>query len=136
MYIYFLIVLAEVQEESATTSGKEACETMGNFSIIVQIILFVSSLIVLVIKRQCESPKRKWVVWLLDLLKQVFSATFQHFINIFLSLFFENDSADECSLFFINTLTDTTIGVFYTFIVMKSIDYIISKFKLNVKFIL
>ena len=95
---------------------------IGTFGNIVQLALGVVSFGVLIIKRLCENPRRPWKVWALDLSKQAFATTSTHFLNLFLAIFLSTPDADECALYFINTFMDCTVGVLFTYVIMKVID--------------
>lgn len=48
---------------------KGDCHLLGNFGMIVQVILGGVSFLVLVLKRILESPKRSWKVWAMVTIK-------------------------------------------------------------------
>ncbi|GMH82623.1 hypothetical protein TrVE_jg5096 [Triparma verrucosa] len=123
------------------------CHLVGGFfASIVQVILFVLSFSSLLLKRHYERPRRPMKVWILDTLKQGFSANLIHFWNILASVlmtrgslelsdvsnmtttaspnFGDDDSPfvvakDECALYFITFFLDTTFGVLITFWLMN-----------------
>ena len=95
---------------------------IGTFGNIVQLVLGIVSFSILVIKRFCERPRRPWKIWGLDISKQAFGTTSTHFLNLFLSLFMSGEKADECVMYFIITFMDCTVGVVFTYIVMKLIE--------------
>jgi len=43
-------------------------------------------MIALIIKRLTEKPQRSWLIWLLDVTKQIAGITVIHFFNIILSM--------------------------------------------------
>ncbi|GMH76491.1 hypothetical protein TL16_g07104 [Triparma laevis f. inornata] len=116
----------------------------GIFASLVQVVLFVLSFSSLLLKRHYERPRRPLKVWILDTLKQGFSANLIHFWNILASVLMTRGSLelsdvsnvtsvnplnndddglvvlkDECALYFITFFLDTTFGVLITFWLMN-----------------
>ena len=112
--------------------SEERCELLGNFGVIVQIILGCLSFTVLIFKRVCEHPKRSWKIWALvlyivnqDVSKQAFSALLAHGLNLLLAIILSSQNAnDECVWYFINTIFDTTIGVIICYLILKLLEKI------------
>jgi hypothetical protein len=48
-------------------------------------------------------------------------ALLQHYLNIMLSIVISRKNKNECNLYFINIFMDCTIGVLFTFFIMKLI---------------
>lgn len=72
-------------------------------------VLVLSSLVV---KRHLEKRKRPWRVWSFDVAKQLVGQATLHACNILVSMVAGNSSSNNpCSLYFLNILIDTTIGV-------------------------
>jgi hypothetical protein len=53
---------------------KKECELLGEFGILMQVVLGITSFSSLFLKRHLEYPKRSLRVYLLDVSKQAFSA--------------------------------------------------------------
>lgn len=65
----------------------------------------------LVYKRQRESPKRPWRIWLFDVAKQLAGQMFVHGVNLLISdVVAHVASGNACVLYFLNILVDTTLG--------------------------
>lgn len=109
------------------------CELFSLFSIFVQGILAVLTYLVLVLKRYREKPRRPWKIWFFDTSKQVCSAVTQHLLNLLLSVISNNvEISDECVWYFINFLMDTTIGIFFCYLMMKAIKYYVDKYNISI----
>lgn len=68
----------------------------------------------LVYKRHIESPQRPWIIWALDVSKQLIGGFFVHFANIGLSELLSHEighNSDECAFYFLNYFVDCTAGV-------------------------
>lgn len=57
----------------------------GLFADFVQVTLGAVAVSVLLVKRKCERPRRRWRVWFMDVSKQVFGAGFAHILNLLLA---------------------------------------------------
>jgi hypothetical protein len=108
------------------------CELFGPFGFFVQFTLGVISFGTLIIKRQLEYPKRTVRIWLLDVSKQGISTFLIHFLNLFLAVTIskQNDE-DACVWYLDNVLLDTTIGVLFQYILIRSFEIIARKLKID-----
>ncbi|ODQ77923.1 hypothetical protein BABINDRAFT_9898 [Babjeviella inositovora NRRL Y-12698] len=132
------------------------CELLGPTSLIIQSLMAVASLSTLVIKRQYETPRRPWLIWWFDILKQLCGSCLVHFVNLFGSVFHDPDTPisvrlvlfegrkkksrgkpvsgpvagddDPCDWYFLNTLFDTTVGVFVLYQTLKLIYYLLYRY--------
>ena len=87
-------------------------QILGLVGLIIQGILGIMSFWALLIKRYFESPKRPWIVWLLDNSKQAFSVLLQHWMNMMLAVTLSQANlADNCDWYFINFTVDVFLGV-------------------------
>jgi len=118
-----------------TTTAQESnkCELFGPFGFLVQFILGCISFGTLIIKRQLEHPKRSIRIWLLDISKQGISTFLLHFLNLFLAVTIskENDE-DACIWYLDNVLLDTTIGVLFQWILIRCLEIIARKLKIDI----
>lgn len=111
----------------------ERCHLLGPTALVVQAIMGVMVLSSLVVKRHLEKRKRPWRVWMLDVGKQLVGQATLHALNILVRCagmtmtraFWLHDTTDTqismsaadssdknpCSLYFLNILIDTTVGV-------------------------
>ncbi|BEJ11864.1 hypothetical protein CspHIS471_0203240 [Cutaneotrichosporon sp. HIS471] len=90
----------------------ERCHLLGPTALVVQAIMGVLVLSSLVVKRHLEKRKRPWRVWGFDVGKQLVGQATLHACNILVSMAAGNSSSNNpCSLYFLNILIDTTIGV-------------------------
>ena len=104
------------------------CKLMGPFALFVQAIMGILVIGSLVYKRQREKPKRKWKIWALDISKQLLGQLFVHILNVVLSDFVASGGGkNPCSLYFLNILVDTTLGVFFIYIALKYVTYILTE---------
>lgn len=113
-----------------TGYDSEGCQLLGPVSITLQLGMGMIAFSGLIIKRKYEHPKRKVVVWLYDVGKQVFGALIIHCLNLGLSLIKrkrqerlrrrgaaaitddeDDDDGDQCDWYFLNLLLDTTFGI-------------------------
>ena len=89
------------------------------------------SLSALLVKRYFEEPKRTWLVWTLDISKQIFSAALAHCINMMLAIMLsERHVSDNCDWYFINTASDVIIGVFLCYIILLFVERIASNMEI------
>lgn len=104
------------------------CKLMGPFALFVQAIMGVLVIGSLVYKRQREKPKRKWKIWALDISKQMLGQLFVHILNVVLSDFVASGGGENpCSLYFLNILVDTTVGVFFIYIALKWVTWFLTE---------
>jgi len=104
------------------------CKLMGPFALFVQAVMGILVIGSLVYKRQREKPKRKWKIWALDVSKQMLGQLFVHILNIVLSDFVASGGGENpCSLYFLNILVDTTLGVFFIYIALKYVTYFLTE---------
>ncbi|CDR88089.1 related to Vacuolar membrane protein [Sporisorium scitamineum] len=104
------------------------CKLMGPFALFVQAIMGILVIGSLVYKRQREKPKRKWKIWALDVSKQLLGQLFVHILNVVLSDFVASGGGENpCSLYFLNILVDTTLGVFFIYIALKWVTHILTE---------
>ncbi|SNX82759.1 related to Vacuolar membrane protein [Melanopsichium pennsylvanicum] len=104
------------------------CKLMGPFALFVQAIMGILVIGSLVYKRQREKPKRKWKIWALDISKQMLGQLFVHILNVILSDFVASGGGENpCSLYFLNILVDTTLGVFFIYIALKYVTWFLTE---------
>ncbi|MCQ2817369.1 MAG: STIMATE family protein [archaeon] len=114
-----------------TTQGGK-CELFGPFGFFIQFSLGCLSFGTLIVKRQIETPKRSLRIWLLDVSKQGISTFLLHFLNLFLAVTIskENDE-DACAWYLDNILLDTTFGVLIQYILVRVLEIIARKLKID-----
>lgn len=93
-----------------------SCELLGFESLIMQGFLGAIAILMLMLKRRNENPRRPWRIWLFDVGKQVIGALLVHFLNVLASIVFSGDDEPDlddnpCTWYFLNILFDTTIGI-------------------------
>ncbi|KAE9024599.1 hypothetical protein PF005_g4080 [Phytophthora fragariae] len=87
----------------------------------------------LYIKRKLEFPIRPLKVWALDVSKQGLGAMFIHYLSVILSILMVATSPedyDECGIYFVNYLLDTTWGGFIMIVFLRIIDKAAARFGL------
>ncbi|GAA6033285.1 hypothetical protein JCM8097_006669 [Rhodosporidiobolus ruineniae] len=90
----------------------ERCQLLGPFALVIQAVMGLVVLGGLVLKRMRERPRRKWKIWLADVSKQIVGQAFVHASNVAISDLIANHTSDNpCSLYALNILVDTTLGV-------------------------
>ncbi|CDZ98655.1 Protein of unknown function DUF3661, vaculolar transmembrane [Phaffia rhodozyma] len=108
------------------------CHLLGQTGLIVQGLMGLGVLVTLVVKRYLEKPKRPWQIWTLDTSKQFIGQAIVHLSNILISTFpspsptaFDEtvkssfDRPNPCSLYFLNVLIDTTLGIFIIWVLLR-----------------
>jgi len=91
---------------------REECRVVsGPFAIGVQVFLAAMVLATLLYKRYQEHPPRSWLVWLMDISKQGFAMSLQHFVNVALAVIFASTEgmAGEC-VWYIGNFMITVVG--------------------------
>ncbi|GAA5942476.1 uncharacterized protein JCM15063_006260 [Sporobolomyces koalae] len=98
----------------------DRCKLLGPVALAVQGVMGVIVLGGLVIKRMREKPRRKWKIWLADVSKQVVGQFAVHLSNVAISdLIATNRSDNPCSLYALNILIDTTLGVLLIYFLLQ-----------------
>jgi hypothetical protein len=104
----------------------------GAFSFLVQGCLAATCLLVLLIKRWREKPKRPFVVWLCDLSKQVFSSTLQHFANLIFGYILSSGGlASECAWYFVLYVITSTAAIAVVALFMAGINYLVRRYDIT-----
>mmetsp|Transcript_22203 Transcript_22203/g.40007 ORF Transcript_22203/g.40007 Transcript_22203/m.40007 type:complete len:225 (-) Transcript_22203:131-805(-) len=105
----------------------------GSFAFFVQGFLAAMVLTTLLYKRYQEEPKRSWTVWLMDTSKQGFAMGLQHFVNIFLAVFFAQGrtSAGECIWYITNFFISVCCGLVILTFYMRLHRYLVERFELH-----
>ncbi|CAL9735007.1 hypothetical protein MOSE0_G04830 [Monosporozyma servazzii] len=124
---------------SAPKIGK--CQLLGPASLIIQSIMGLLIIMVLLLKRTYESPKRKLRIWLYDIIKQLGGSFVIHMLNIMLSVWKhdniivcredESENDDECDWYFVNLLMDTTLGIPILYYILHGIEHIGMKYNIS-----
>ncbi|XP_033104442.1 store-operated calcium entry regulator STIMATE-like isoform X2 [Anneissia japonica] len=70
--------------------------------------------------REPVDERRPWKIWFFDTSKQAFGAGMVHLANIFLADFkFFNMGGDPCTLYLVNFLLDSSLGLIFIYILVK-----------------
>lgn len=101
----------------------------GGYAYLLQIVLALLAFCSLLLKKKFETPQRAWVVWALDVSKQLLSAACAHLIAILFSLYLSSHSRVEyqCGWYLISFINDTTLGVLLSYCLLKLIELIAQK---------
>ncbi|TMW56048.1 hypothetical protein Poli38472_008696 [Pythium oligandrum] len=99
---------------------------------LMQVVLAATALVVMSIKRKLETPMRPLKVWALDVGKQCCGAFLIHCLSILLSIVYVAQSEshdDECGIYFVTYMLDTTWGVVVILIFLRLIHSVAEHFK-------
>ncbi|GMM56912.1 hypothetical protein DAKH74_035280 [Maudiozyma humilis] len=131
------------------------CQLLGPVSLVIQFLMGILVVIVLLIKREYEHPRRRLIVWSYDTGKQIGGSLSIHFINLALSVVKRKrgaivallvavvqghygggspaDSGDDeqCDWYFLNLLLDTTIGIPILWVILKGLNAVLQHFKVK-----
>ena len=113
--------------------NKNKCEFFGVLGIFHQFVLGFLIFCLLVLKRFLEKPRRPWVIWFYDVLKQMISSFVLYSINIIFSylLSTKKENADLCTIYFMNLFLGCIVGYYITSLYINLFFYLrkIYKFK-------
>mmetsp|Transcript_52331 Transcript_52331/g.96859 ORF Transcript_52331/g.96859 Transcript_52331/m.96859 type:complete len:265 (+) Transcript_52331:104-898(+) len=99
--------------------GDGQCRLLGSLvSWVCQVILGLTALAVLIVKRYIEVPRRPCLVWFFDVGKQAGSSAVDHVMNILLGYWLadaqsHHGSNDECAWYCVNFTVDIVIGIWF-----------------------
>ncbi|PWN18402.1 hypothetical protein BCV69DRAFT_71933 [Microstroma glucosiphilum] len=103
------------------------CRLLGPFALILQGLMGIMVMGTLVWKRQREKPRRPWKIWILDITKQMLGQLFVHILNVALSTLVAHVGEENpCSLYFLNILIDTTLGVFIIYLTLRLTTHVLT----------
>ncbi|KAK6905521.1 hypothetical protein L486_07124 [Kwoniella mangroviensis CBS 10435] len=110
-------------------TDEERCKLLGTTGLVVQASMGVFVILSLVVKRQLERRKRSWRIWVYDVGKQLAGQAVVHGLNILISDVVASVAHNNpCSLYFLNVLIDTTIGVGIIYLSLKAYTWYFSKY--------
>jgi len=95
------------------------------FTSFVQVFLAMMALFSLYVKRQNETPRRKFMTWWLDVSKQGLGAAYAHVLNMLIANVIAHHVRgdyvleDQCAWYAINFFVDTTLGLFFSVILLQ-----------------
>ncbi|CCD27322.1 uncharacterized protein NDAI_0K01310 [Naumovozyma dairenensis CBS 421] len=132
------------------TTPKESCQLLGPVSILIQVFMGVAAIMMLLLKRNYEHPKRKMIVWVYDTGKQISGSLGIHFLNLCISIFKrkkkailrfilldnplsgdDDDDDEQCDWYFLNLLLDTTIGIPILWLILHFLERILISFRIE-----
>ncbi|OCF38575.1 hypothetical protein I317_07642 [Kwoniella heveanensis CBS 569] len=110
-------------------SDEDRCKLLGTTGLVVQALMGVFVILSLVVKRQLERQKRSWRIWMYDVSKQLAGQAVVHGLNVLISdLVASAAHNNPCSLYFLNVLIDTTIGVGIIYFSLKAFTWYFSRY--------
>ncbi|GAA6003575.1 hypothetical protein JCM10207_000395 [Rhodosporidiobolus poonsookiae] len=119
-----------IVEELLDEVDLDQCRLLGPFALIIQAVMGAVVLGSLVVKRMREKPRRKWKIWLGDVGKQVVGQAFVHASNVAISdLIATHRSDNPCSLYALNILIDTTLGVLLLYYFLRLSTHMMHRFQ-------
>nr|XP_031861258.1 uncharacterized protein CI109_003228 [Kwoniella shandongensis]KAA5528330.1 hypothetical protein CI109_003228 [Kwoniella shandongensis] len=103
----------------------DRCKLLGTTGLIVQALMGVFVILSLVIKKYLEKRKRSWKIWIWDVSKQLVGQAVVHGLNILISdVVASAVHNNPCSLYFLNVLIDTTLGVGIIYFSLKGFTWL------------
>lgn len=96
------------------------CNLFGRFGILVQLTLFAVCSLALLIKKHREKPRRKFMIFSLDLGKQFIAQIMIHCLNLCISYNVQH----ECSEYLFISTFDTVFGLVMNFLLLKIFNWI------------
>jgi len=120
-------------ESSSSSSSESFCkvyDAQDGFTAAVQGLLAALALASLYIKRLSEQPRRKFMVWWLDVSKQGIGATYAHCLNMVIAAFIANavrgdyQLKDQCAWYAMNFFLDTTLGLVLSLVFLGMLERI------------
>lgn len=123
----FLLPLREMSAPngSAKPIDERNCQLFGSVSILTQLLMGVVVLATLLYKRHRERPRRAWQIWMLDVSKQLTGQLFVHILNVMFSAVGTlQDGGNPCSLYFLNILLDTTLGIAVLYFLLHTLLHV------------
>lgn len=127
----------KMSTSSSSSSSDTYCkvyDAQDSFTAVVQGLLAVLALASLYIKRLNEQPRRKFMVWWLDVSKQGFGATYAHCLNMVIAALIANavrgdyQLKDQCAWYAMNFFLDTTLGLVLSLIFLGMLERIAERF--------
>lgn len=107
---------------------ESTCKLLGGFGLLIQAGMGTLVLICLYFKREMEKPKRKWIPFILDISKQIFSGALQHSVNTLFSVIAGTfTDSDQCGWYLTSLIMDFAIGLPSLWYLMLMMDEILSK---------
>ena len=110
---------------------KSTCRLLGGwFAVFIQISLGFLCVGTLVVKRQTENPRREWLVWFMDAMKQGFGSSFGHFSNIYLSVIIANriSGGDECQWYCLAFVMDSIFGTIFNILLLSILESLLKRY--------
>ncbi|EAL22144.1 hypothetical protein CNBC2820 [Cryptococcus deneoformans B-3501A] len=112
-----------------TPADPQRCKLLGTTGLVVQALMGILVIASLVVKKRLEKRKRSWRIWFLDVSKQLVGQAVVHALNLLISdLVASVGNSNPCSLYFLNILIDTTIGVGIIFLSLKFFTWLFSSY--------
>lgn len=103
------------------------------FTSFVQVLLACFALLSLYFKRQQEYPRRKFQTWFLDVSKQGIGAVYAHVLNMIIAAIIAEhvrgnmELDDQCAWYAINYTIDSTVGLLFSILLLRLLDYVANK---------
>ena len=116
--------------------NKEKCEFFGALGILHQLILGFLTFSLLILKRFLEKPRRHWIIWFYDILKQIITSFVLYFTNIIFAYLLVNKGGDKdlCTVYFMNLFLGCIGGYYITSLYLKLFLYLQKEYKISICF--
>lgn len=113
----------------AKPAPKNTCDLMSWSGILIQLLLCAICLGGLIIKRLLEKPQRAWLIWLLDITKQIAGMTIIHVYNVIMAMVIAKPSSglDQCAWYWIQYNIDVFLGTVLNWGLMKACNVLFEK---------
>ena len=115
---------------------KEKCEFFGVLGVIHQLILGILTFSLLILKRYLEKPRRHWIIWFYDVIKQMISSFFLYSTNIIFSYLLSNkeETSELCTIYFMNLFLGSFVGYYITSLYIHFFYYLKKVYKFELYF--
>lgn len=97
---------------------QEGCSFFDGFGLMTQAIMGSIVFSSLIFKWFIEKPRRKFLIFALDSTKQIAGQLTQHILNLFASLYVDDNEGMQCEWYAVNLINDMTIGILLQYIVL------------------
>ncbi|EDO05491.1 vacuolar membrane family protein [Babesia bovis T2Bo] len=118
---------SSIPSSNGFLDNTERCTLIpGLFGLTIQLVLCVISITFVFLKYAFETPRRPPLVFLMDFVTMMCGSGTVHVLNILSSILIqrfqngsESDMGDECNIYFMTTLFDSTFGIYIEYRIVR-----------------